>query len=53
MDEQDQLRAVRLDPLRQDVRKGLESGPSEPWNPKALKLKGRTRRAVAKGAAKA
>lgn len=48
MKEQDQMRAVRLDQLRQDVRKGLESGPSEPWDAAAMKQQGRARRAAAK-----
>jgi len=47
MDEQDQMRAVRLDQLRQDVRKGLESGPSEAWDAEATKQQGRARRAAA------
>jgi antitoxin ParD1/3/4 len=53
MDEQDQMRAVRLEQLRQDVRKGLESGPSEAWDPDAIKQKVRARRVAAKGSAKA
>lgn len=48
MDEQDQLRAVRLDQLRQDVRKGLESGPSEAWDAEAAKQQARARRAAVK-----
>jgi len=47
MDEQDQMRAVRLDHLRQDVRKGLESGPGEAWDANAMKHQGRARRAAA------
>jgi len=46
MDEQDQMRAVRLYQLRQDLRKGLESGPSEAWDAKATKQQGRARRAA-------
>ena len=53
MDEQDQLRAVRLEQLRQDVRQGLESGPGEAWDPDALKQKARALLAAAKGSAKA
>jgi antitoxin ParD1/3/4 len=48
MEEQDQMRAVRLDQLRQDVRRGLESGPSESWDPEAIKHRGRARRAATK-----
>jgi len=53
MGEQDQMRAVRLDQLRQDVRKGLDSGPSEGWDPDAMKQQARSRRAAAKGSPKA
>lgn len=53
MEEQDQMRAVRLDQLRQDVRKGLDSGPSEPWDAEAMKQQARARRAAAKASAKA
>jgi antitoxin ParD1/3/4 len=53
MEEQDQMRAVRLEQLRQGVRMGLESGPSEAWDPEAMKQKARTRRAAVKGSAKA
>ena len=53
MEEQDQMRAVRLEQLRQDVRKGLDSGPSEAWDPDAMKQQARSRRAAAKGSAKA
>ncbi|WP_341710399.1 type II toxin-antitoxin system ParD family antitoxin [Limnobacter sp.] len=44
MDEQDQLRRARMDELRHEVRKGLESGASEPWDPAAVKAKARSRR---------
>lgn len=53
MEEQDQMRAVRLDQLRQDVRKGLESGPGELWDPEVIKQQGRARRTAAKVRAKA
>ncbi len=53
MEEQDQMRAVRLDQLRQDVRKGLESGPTAPWDPETIKQQGRARRAATKARAKA
>jgi antitoxin ParD1/3/4 len=43
MEEQDRLRQVKLDELRSEVRKGLKSGPSEPWDAAALKKKARTR----------
>lgn len=44
MDEQDQLRRARMDELRHEVRKGLESGASEPWVPATVKAKARARR---------
>lgn len=46
MEEQDRMRQVRLEGLRQEVRKGLESGSSEPWDSKAIKKKGRSRLAT-------
>lgn len=48
MDEQDQVRAVRLEQLRADIRKGIDSGPSEPWDAKKIKDKARTRRSSVK-----
>ena len=51
MEEQDRLRQVKLDELRRDVRKGLDSGSSEPWDPKALKKKARSRLAAKTAAA--
>ena len=53
MQEQDQVRAARLENLRQDIRVGLESGRSEPWDPEAIKQQARARRAAAKAPAKA
>ena len=49
MDEQDRLRQVRLESLRHDIRQGLDSGKSEPWDADALKTKARRTR-VAKTA---
>ena len=43
MDEQDRLRQAKLDELRREVRKGLDSGPSEQWDPPAVKAKPRAR----------
>ena len=50
MDEQDRLRQAKLEELRRELRKGLDSGPSEPWDAAAVKAKARSRR-VAKPAA--
>lgn len=46
MDEQDRLRQVKLDELRREVRKGLDSGMSEQWDATAVKAKARARRAT-------
>lgn len=45
MDEQDRLRAARLEQLRDDVRQGLNSGPSKAWNAEEAKREGRAQRA--------
>lgn len=44
MDEQDRLRAVKLEQLRKDIRKGLASGPSQSWSAEEAKREGRARR---------
>jgi antitoxin ParD1/3/4 len=46
MEEQDQVRAVKLERLRQDIRDGLESGDPTPWSPDEVKQEGRKRRAA-------
>ena len=46
MEQHDQVRAVRLEQLRVDIRKGLDSGAGEPWDAVALKRQGRTSRAA-------
>lgn len=46
MDEQDRLRQAKLDELRREVRKGLDSGSSEQWDAAAVKTKARARRTV-------
>ncbi|MSP43294.1 MAG: type II toxin-antitoxin system ParD family antitoxin [Alphaproteobacteria bacterium] len=43
MEEQDQLRAVKLEQLRRDVREGLESGSAGELDIAAMKLRGRER----------
>ena len=45
MEAQDQLRAAKLDQLRQDIREGLESGEATPWDAEEIKREGRQRRA--------
>ena len=44
MDEQDRLREAKLAQLRSDVRQGLASGSSQPWDAEALKSMARARR---------
>ena len=46
MDEQDRLRQVKLEELRREVRRGLDSGPSEAWDAGAIKRQARARRAA-------
>jgi antitoxin ParD1/3/4 len=45
MDEQDRLRAAKLEQLREDIRQGLDSGPSEAWSAEEAKRQARARRA--------
>ena len=46
MEEQDRVRAAKLEQLRQDIRDGLSSGEPMPWNPEEIKQEGRKRRAA-------
>lgn len=52
MDEQDNLRAAKLEQLRQDIRAGLDSGPAGDWNPDQVKQHGRARRQSNSGPSK-
>jgi antitoxin ParD1/3/4 len=45
MQEQDRLREVKIEELRRDVRRGLDSGPSTPFSVGDLKAKARAKRA--------
>ena len=51
MEEQDRMREAKLAQLRSDVHQGLASGPSQAWDPEALKSKARARRASRPAAA--
>jgi len=42
MEEHDRLRQARLDELRREVRKGLDSGPTTAWDAKAVKKSARS-----------
>ena len=46
IDEQDRLRQVKFDELRREVRRGLDSGISEPWNATSVKAKAPASRAA-------
>ncbi len=37
MEEQDQMRALRLDQLRVEIQRGLDSGPAQPWDAQTMK----------------
>jgi antitoxin ParD1/3/4 len=43
MEQRDQLSAMRLQQLQQDIQEGLVSGEPMPWNPEAIKAEGRRR----------
>lgn len=45
MDEQDRVRAAKLDQLKAEVRRGLDSGPSQAWDAAQIKRQARARRA--------
>ena len=46
MDEQDRVRAAKLEQTRQDIRDGLDSGEPTPWDPDEIKGEGRKRRSA-------
>ena len=52
MQEQDQLREAKLEELRKDIHRGLESGPSQDWNATEVKAAARARRKSTTGAAR-
>jgi antitoxin ParD1/3/4 len=45
MEEHDNIRAVRLEQLRQDIHAGLDSGEPIPWDPEEITRGGRARKA--------
>lgn len=45
LDEQDRTKAAKLEQLRGEIRRGLDSGSSEPWDAATVQQKARTRRA--------
>ncbi|WP_218131745.1 type II toxin-antitoxin system ParD family antitoxin [Nitrosospira multiformis] len=44
MEEKDQVRAARLEQLRNDIQEGLHSGPATAWNAEDIKRAGRAKR---------
>ena len=49
LEEEDQLRSLKLQRLREDIREGLESGPSTPFNPKEIKRAARSKKRARSG----
>lgn len=41
--EKDMLRQIKIEELRKEIQKGIESGPSVPFDPEAIKLEGKKR----------
>jgi antitoxin ParD1/3/4 len=50
MEQQDQVRAVKLQQLRSHIQEGLASGPPTPWNADEIKQDGRKRKASRRAA---
>lgn len=48
MEEQDRMRTIKFEQLRQDIRDGLNSGESTPWDPEEIKREGRASRKTRK-----
>jgi antitoxin ParD1/3/4 len=46
LEERDQLRAVRLEELRREIQKGIDSGDATPLDIEKIKAKGRKRLAA-------
>jgi antitoxin ParD1/3/4 len=46
LEEEDQLRSLKLQKLREDIREGLQSGPSTTFNPRAIKRAARSKKSA-------
>jgi len=46
LEQEDQLRALKMEKLRQDIREGLESGPSTVFDPQEIKRAGREKKSA-------
>ena len=53
LEERDRLHALRLEELREEIKKGLHSGAATPLDVGTIKARGRQRLAEAKGKEKA
>lgn len=49
LEERDQLRELRLEELRREIRKGIDSGAATPLEMEAIKARGRQRLAAQRG----
>jgi antitoxin ParD1/3/4 len=49
LEERDQLRDLRLEELRREIQKGIDSGPATPLDMEEIKRKGRQRLAARQG----
>jgi len=49
LEERDQLRELRLEELRREIQKGIDSGPSTPLDMEEIKARGRKRLAAQQG----
>lgn len=49
LEERDQLRELRLDELRREIQKGIDSGEAAPLDVEAIKARGRQRLSVQSG----
>ncbi len=49
LEERDQLHDLKLESLRKDIRDGMNSGPSAPWNSSDIKKAGRALHALPRG----
>ena len=49
LEERDQLRELRLEELRKEIQKGMDSGESTPLDFEAIKARGRKRLAAQQG----
>jgi len=46
LEQEDQLRTLKVQRLRQDIQEGLESGPSTPFDPRVIKRAAREKKSA-------